>query len=371
MGNTTNEINKTSEERIYGRFFETSAKIKSKTSLFYYMSLILLNFLSLVLTMFFLNREENIEKLDLVFENMNSWTIVLYIGIFILIMLLIIFPTYLSHYARTKQRKFFAISRMSVLGEFYGRTTMFGSGNNVMSATCLARCGVEQKNAIDTALGKNIFKQFATVLYSFVILCLGVVFWNKNTNILLIIVAFLVFACYCANIVLILIFNCDSRKKSVMLFLARFYRRLNKLKFIKDYEYSYNKKIDELITYNKIFRQNKLIIFVNIVSNVLVYLLKASILYLILISMNVATYEIVGELIFKVLILELIIQMWPLKWGTLIYEILFIILFNSIFFKGYIFWALLIYRVLDYFVYIVQWLIFLIIDLVYGKIKRI
>ena len=87
--------------------------------------------------------------------------------------------------------------------------------------------------------------------------------------------------------------------------------------------------------------------------------------------MNIATYEMLGEIIFKTLILELLLQIWPLKWGTLIYEIIFVILFSNVFFEGFIFWALLIYRILDYFVYIVQWLVFLIIDLIYRKVKKI
>ena len=69
----------------------------------------------------------------------------------------------------------------------------------------------------------------------------------------------------------------------------------------------------------------------------------------------------------KVILCELVVKLIPLPGGTVVSEFTFTTMFISLFSNGSIFWALLIWRWLDYFMYLLQGIIVVLYDFVIGN----
>ena len=106
--------------------------------------------------------------------------------------------------------------------------------------------------------------------------------------------------------------------------------------------------------------------------SVIIVILKASIPYLIYCFL-VPNPTVSFNLIFiKFLLCELATTYIPLPGGSGMAEISFNALFASLFLNasGAIFWALLIYRIATYYIYIAQGFVIIVYDIVYGDKKN-
>ena len=166
-------------------------------------------------------------------------------------------------------------------------------------------------------------------------------------------------------IVVVVVFA--KNKKAGISFVAFISRWLFKFKLIKDYELFFNKTVDKLIVQSKAFGLNKLILITEIASNLLVLVLRVVVLYLALTSVGVNGAEWLWQLIVSFVILDLIIRLLPLQKGTLIIEILFISIFATMFTNVYVFYGLFVYKIFEYFLYAIQYLIVLFIDKICCK----
>ena len=126
---------------------------------------------------------------------------------------------------------------------------------------------------------------------------------------------------------------------------------------VQDYEKLFYAIVDKLILYNKAFKYNKIILWTEVFANILIYFLKGLMIYLLCYSINIISGAGVFNVLFVWVVLELLLAMWPLQKGTLIFELIFILLLKRYFLQGYVFWAMLMFKMFDYFIYVVQFLI--------------
>jgi len=353
------------EERISSIINEKYNKIKNFNSRIYYLCIMFLNIIMLILTMIYLNNREDIEDFSIVWENVTVKAILLLFLIFIGIMLLKSLPNFLKLYSKTKSRKFGLVYKSVAVAEYYSIVTSYSSGENAMMSRYLIDNKVNEKYSIDIAYSRSIFNKIAMLIYSTVIMILGTMFWMKNVNAFLYALSFVTIIINLTIVSVVISFNVN--KKSTINFISWLSRLLYKLNIVKDYEKFYINIIDKLIIYNKAFKQNKILIFTEIISYILVYFLKGVLLYYSLISLNIGGVEILGGIIFRFVILDLILNLWPLQKGSLIFEAIFIILFELVFFSGYLYWGLVILRIFEYFIYLLQYAIVVSIDGIKNK----
>jgi len=166
-----------------------------------------------------------------------------------------------------------------------------------------------------------------------------------------------------------LIFNRD--KELAVLIVAKITKFLYKLNIVKDFYMFYNKYIDKMIAYNRTYKINKSIIVSEVFSHVLILFLKSLFVYFIFLFVNQGTADLFFEILFCSVVLQVLMDLIPLPKGVLFFEIIFIILFKNIFFEGYLFWGLMLYRIFDYFIYVIHYLIIKMIELVLNSISKI
>lgn len=346
------------EDREFERIKTSCLKMNNPYSRLFYASIILLNILTLVLCVIYLNNVQKVVSLNTVFENVNSLFVVPFVASILLVVFLKFLPMYLKLYQRTKHRKFGNAMSATTTYNFFETITICSNSAIKKSAMNLIDNGVDKHIAIDVTYGSKFFEKLTIVIYSFVLYFLGLILFTNSINVWIWIVAGIAILANLMFVLNVIIFKYN--KKLMIDLISRFVKFLYKIKVIKDYEKMYTNITDKLIIYSKEFKQNKLIIFIEVLCVFIKFLVKCGLLYLIMSSLNFGDEKLLLQLIISCTIFDLVIDIFPLQKGTLIYEILFVYLFGNLYFEGYVVWALILYKFFDYFVCTIIYLISLI-----------
>lgn len=367
LGKSDNKT--TAEERIAVVNDKKIEKIKHFNSRMYYISFMIFNLMFLVISLIYLSNQEGIEKFSLFWDRITYQGVLLLFGVFILIMVMKTLPNFIKIYSQTKKVKLGLAYKAVVVGEFYSMVTMYSSGELSMSSNYLASNGIESKKAINISSSKSIFNRIATFLYSLVVIVLGLFLWMDD-SISLLLVLLSIIPLIINAIIIIVVISFNVNKKSTIQFIGKFVRILYKFKLVKNYEQTYNNIIDNLLVYNKNFKQNIVLIFTEIMAYIMVNFLKCVLLYYSLTMLNIGGVEILGDIIFRYVMLELLLGMWPLQKGSIIFELLFYSLFIRVFYSCYVCWGIIVLRFFDYLLYVLQYLLVLGCDSIMNTAKK-
>ena len=354
-----------SENREQVRIDKKYEKIIAPSSKIFYASIVLFNILTLVIAVLYLNSKQTVEDIRIVFEAFDYKLLILLTVIFLSIILIKALPIFLKIFAKTKSKKFGRVLGATITQEYFGCVTVYGNAKNSSAIKYLEKSQVDDVTAIDVVYGANVLDKLSYILYAIVIMFIGILGFASNVNVWLIVIASLALALNIVIVLIVLLF--ENHKKGVINIVSKTVKLLYRLKLIKDYEALYNKIIDKLIINAKGIKQDGWITFTEIFAGLLRNFLKGAILYFVIVTLNIADGNVIFDILFRCLILDLILKSLPLQSGTLIFEILFIALFRSLFFSGYVFWALLIYRFFDLFAYVIAYLISLMCNAIRNK----
>lgn len=363
------EEKSTAEDRIAVVNDKKYEKIKTFNSSMYYISFIVLNLMVLVISLIYLSNQEGIEKFSIFWDRITCQGILLLVGIFVLIMIMKTLPNFIKIYSQTKKVKFGLAYRSVVVGEYYSMVTMYSNGEMVMSSKYLNAHDIETKKSIDIVYSKSIFNRISTFLYNLVVIILGMFLWmDDSISIWLVLLSIIPLIINASIIIVVISFSVN--KKSTINFIGNLVRFLYRYKIVKNYEKTYNNIIDNLLVYNKNFKQNKILIFTEIMAYIVVNFLRCVLLYYSLITLEIGGVEILGDIVFRYVILDLILSVWPLQKGALVFEFLFYSLFIRVFFSSYVCWGIIILRTFDYLLYILQYLMVVCYDFMVNKFRK-
>ena len=350
------EKKETMEDKEFKKINATYDKLHKSPNKIFYSSLILLNILTLIICGLYLTNTVGVVKFIDAFTLMDLkfWSAILVS--FVLILMLKTLPLFLKTYSKMSKRKFcFSYLTMSNY-EFYKQVTIYSNTAKMMSTKVMCDMGVKPQIAIDVNYSKRYFERICVTLFSLIIMILGMIFCNKINP------WFIVFAglnLVINLVIILLVISLYFNKNKTLNFISKFVKFLYDLRLTKDYEMTYTKLVDRLIILAKELKQNKLITFVEIVSNILVIVIKYACVYFALATINFIDVSAVLELLYLCVIFDMILELLPVPNGTLFFEILFVLIFKNFFFEGYVFWGLILYRIVTYFGYIVNYLIIL------------
>lgn len=356
--NTTKKLN--AENSIFDFYKYKNDQIREKKSRFYYFCILLANLCTLILAMLWLKNTSNVESFSIIWQEFNFQFVLLMLFILIIILILQTLPNYLKIYNCTGSRRFGTLFKSNINKLYFNRITLKSLGGNYTSTLYLTDKKIKNCNSIELTMSNDIIDKFSRVVYSFIFLVLGLLLWIENISIWLYLAALLPFVFNFFYVMIVLMFI--KNKKSVLNFISNVIKFFYNRNLISDYEKCYNNIINKLIVYEKSLKLPKVLVFVEIFANFLILFLKGVMLYFAITSLNMANENILGEVLFGFVILELLITISPLPKGTIIYEILFVLLFDKLFYNGYLFWGMVLYRVLDYFIYAMLYLIVYFVD---------
>lgn len=358
------EKNQRVEDRIWGSNKEKLCTMQTFNSRLFYVTILVLNVFVLAMTMLFLNSKEKVEGISIVFENIGIKNIILLLFMFFAIMILKTLPDYLKVFSKTKKRKFLTCYVANARQEYYNTVTFFNKGH-IAFADTLGNGKIKSVNAVDISLSKKFVNKISFTACCLLFLIIGAFSWVKYMPLYLYLIALFVVVVNIVYIGFVVYFG--KNKEEAMSLIGSVCKFLYKLKLIKDYEKTFYSVVDTFIVYNKSLKYNKIILWTEAFINILIYFLKSLVIYLLCYSMNIVSGGALFQLIFTWLVMESVVSIWPLQRGTIIFELLFIALFKIYYLPGFVFWAMLLYRVFDYFMYVFQYSIVAIILKINNK----
>lgn len=358
------DFKKDKELSLDGKIVDTAKnkwlEISNPKSILFYFSLVLLNIFTILVVYIYLSAKEGVIQFSIFWENLQFKNILLLLVVFLIINALNVLQLSLRLYSKTKKFKFFSILNTEIKAKFYENCTIYGKGGDISRLALLSTKKISDKNVVILTRGSKNSKDIAKCLYGIIIMILGTFFWLDKSFVVLYIISFWALIILLVITSIRLIFN--KNKMLAIKIVAKLSKFLYDIKLIHDFETFYNGVIDNIVIYNKAFKNGKWLIFFEIVGNVFICFLKGLILYFILKIVNISEINVLGEILFKVYIMQVLLDMYPLPRGLFVYELLFIFLFKSVFFEGYVFYGLLLYRIVEYFGYIIQYLIVKVVD---------
>ena len=267
-----------------------------------------------------------------------------------------------------KFRPWFAF-KLSSIGRYYDLITPLGSGGQPFEIYYMKKNGYSSDTAAATPLTKYMIWQFS---FFFLCLIILILYTKDYLNSPLVLIG----AWVGLGIVLLIflfVFLMSIANKFGAFMVVNTLKLLHKLRIIKNYRVTLFKVLRFVKSYQysiKRFAKEPLLIISEIFITMLGIITNAIIAYFIYLAF-VETSTVSGwEIICKVCICELASCFIPLPGGSGAQELSFNALIGYLFPEGSFFWAVLFWRILTYYIHIIQGALILIGDFVVSKFKQ-
>ncbi|MBE5757706.1 MAG: hypothetical protein E7345_02085 [Clostridiales bacterium] len=364
--------NKKHKETYKDRYIEKlknsyNENVIGKSSI-YYLLIIVMSLCSLVVTWILLNNTMKIASLENFFElyGFRQWLMVFVV--FVVVILLKSLMSYLKIYVKSKRKNFYAVYSSVSISEYLSRLSLYGRVGDVSLWGKLVERKTKENLACDVVYSKKFYSKVAFVLVGLTCLIWSL-FMMDVINIWLYMLVLLIVLWQFAMILLVII----TRKNKALgiSIVGKTTKFLFNIKIIKDYEKTFNNLSDKLLIYTNSINNGKIISISETVANMIIWLFRVLIIYLSMNSLLLSDASVMGEILIKCFMLEAILSCLPLPGGIIAYELLFITLFKNIVVNGYLFYVMVIYRVFELFMYLINYLIVVLVDKIVYKNKTV
>lgn len=270
----------------------------------------------------------------------------------------------------TKRSRPFLSYKVCAIGRYYDCITPMATGGQPFQIYYLNKRGLPASSAISVPLAKYFISQMSWIFISIVSVIYCLINGSLDNSKVVLVISII---CFSLNLVLIssMILLSVSKKIGKIL-VGKILRLLEKMKLIKNYEKQYNKVVKTVEDYQismRGFVNNKgqffLLFFMSLLINLLNYTIPFFI-YSALVQFEPSLYI---DIIVKTIMIDVAASLIPLPGGTGMSEFSFTAVFSSLFVEGTLFWALLIWRFLSYYIYILQGFGIIVYDYFIGNKK--
>ena len=268
----------------------------------------------------------------------------------------------------TKRSRPFLCYKMNAIGRYYDCITPMSTGGQPFQVFYLNKHGVDAGTAISIPIARYVIFQIAwTIIGLFATVYSTICFGETN------LVSVASYVGFALNLLMIVGVWALSVGKIGKILVAKGLKLLSKMHIVKSYEKVYDKVMDTvggfqstMKTYTKGF--GRLLIFV--LSNMLQLIIQYSIPFFIFLLLGGnPTMDIFVTIWVYAILVDLASGFVPLPGGTGMSEVAFTLVLTPIFPEGTVFWGLLIWRFMNYYIYLIQGLFTLIYDKIWGNKK--
>lgn len=310
-------------------------------------------------------------SLDVLINNARFGILFYTLLLFVIVMCFETLRTHILLYRATKQTRLFLCYKGSALCRYYDCITPFATGGQAFEIFYLNSRGVHGGIASSVSLTKSIFNNVSFIIISLtVLICNSKIFGPDQSVIITWGIISLCVSC-CLLLALILFGISKKMMPKLLMFVLKVGA---KLKIVKNPNVVFNKYMRTIIEYQKSTRYYMSNVWVT-VSSVLcsgvIVILKALIPFVLYCAFRGSVSDqVLLEIFSKFILVELATKYIPIPGSSGVAEISFSALFASLFKDGTLFWAMLFWRVLNYFIYLFQGLVILVYDFIYGNKKN-
>lgn len=275
---------------------------------------------------------------------------------------------YLLIYKATKRGRHFLSYKVAALGKYYDLITPLSTGGQPFQVYYLNKRSVKGEIATSVPLAKYIFSQIMFVGFAIVVLITNIGVTNNELIVSAAWVGVLL------NFLLLAgVFVLSISKKIGPRIVIGILKLLSKLRIVKNYETAFLKVMRFVREYQKsmrYFTSNIFVVGLSLLISLAYILVQASIPYFIYAAFNGVDPSMWWPIVSKLIMLEFAVSFVPLPGGAGAAEFSFVAMFKVLFpQEGAFFWALLIWRFIVYYAFILQGILVVIYDVIRGNKK--
>lgn len=344
------------------------AKKKTKNKKIFNILFLIFNIILIVAVFYnFAKEQGGVQPLSTLFANKPKWRFLwVALGLYVITCL---FNTckfsFLIHNKTGKWRPWFSF-KLATIGRYYDHITPLGSGGQPFEIYYMKKDGYKGDIATAVPLAKYMVWQIAFIVLGLFVL----IFYapHYETSILVIICAWIGLG-LTLSLFLFVLFMSITKKWGASLVVGVL-KLLHKMHIIKDYKKALIKVLRFVKQYQycmTTFAKSPwtiLGVFISSIGSIITNSLIAYFIYISFTEVPVANW---WDIVFKCCICDMAVCFFPLPGGTGATEFSFDSLLGSLFTEGTLFWGLLIWRILTYYLYILQGGIVLVVDMFHKK----
>lgn len=275
----------------------------------------------------------------------------------------------------TKMKRPFLAYKVGAVGKYYDAITPLSTGGQPFQAYYLTSRGIKASHAVSIPIAKYIAQQLVFSVLSIIILILA---FTEYKHLLpdgfgtdwVLLACWIGFICNFVLVALVILLSIGTFGKKFVLGILKF---LNKIKLIKNYDATYEKLLNIVEEYQrtvKFFVKSPFLLIATILFSVAYLVIQYSIPYFIYCAFcGTPSTEVWVQMLIVSLMIDLAASFIPLPGGSGVAELSFTAMFAGLF-LGASFWALLFWRLLTYYGYVIQGFLLLVYDAAWGNKKN-
>lgn len=270
---------------------------------------------------------------------------------------------------RTGKFKFWTSFKVSSIGKYYDNITPLGSGGQPFEIYHLKKAGYSADTATAIPLAKYMIWQITFVILNLFIL---IIYSSNYTSSSLVLILAIVGLSINLGLFLFVFFMSITKKFGASLVVGVL-KILHKLRIIKNYQTTLVKVLKFVKSYQyciKSFATRPLTIILEVIVTMCSIISNAMIAYFIYIAFVDVPAISLWQMVCSCCICDLAACFFPMPGGSGAQELSFNSVLGSLFTEGTLFWGILIWRILTYYLHIVQGGIIIIIDILISKKKK-
>lgn len=313
----------------------------------------------------------------------NGWYILGAFGMFALIMLSETLKFNVLIRKATGRNRFALSYKTAVLGRYYDVITPFATGGQPFQIFYTNKYGIRGGESFSITMSEHMFQQIAYFIIITVIFVGSCLKAGGITNVILMyssitpveagIVAFMAWVGYIIVAALLLAVAVVVLNKTVGTAIVVFGLKIFCKIFRRNYDKLYRKTMRTVVTWQGTMRRYKKspwIWIANVILSTLFYAALYSVPYFIYCAFMGWNSQIWLKIILLTIIIDLASSYNPLPGGAGVSDISFLAVFTALFAAKNTFWALLLWKIFTYYIFIAQGLVILTYDYFIGN-KRL
>lgn len=349
-----------------------SKKSKRWSLLFLILNIVILG----AVLVYQINSEEGVPAFSTLFKsNHNSWFFLLAVSCFLLVEFLISLKLNYLTKRFNKKGNFWACVKGEFVCQYYSKITPFSMGGQPFQVYTLNKQGIKANNAL-TVVSCNYVSH--KLVYWIVSLVMMITIGTNNLvksmsgkDFGVVMILALISLCVMTLYITFIILICLNKKVASKLIDVGL-RLLSKLKIIKNRKLVYFKIMRPALSFQhkmkEFFKSKKLALF-TLLFSLVIYLIQSSIPACIYFIFKPFSWIDLWRLLSIAVVIQLSFGVNPLPGGSGVAELSFYAVFGFLLDGGLVFWALIIWRILTYYIYLLIGFSIVVYDYAYGNRK--
>lgn len=350
VNDVNNEIKNKLIDRTFSDFDRHICDSRSSRSREFYFSIVLCNIVILVLASLYVVKIFGKVSFAQVLDTLDYRYLCIVVAVLVLVVLIRILPSLVHIKRKTRLNLFSTLLKCEIVNNFYRNVSIYNSTGKAWSAIILNKRIENKELSIDVVHSRHVYDLLASLIYLLAVIALISIFAFDRLWV------WIVVAIVLAVLKIIRIgFNVAFIRNGerVISFIGGVCKLLYKMHFVKEVDVVYNKMVNRLILNARAFKQDNSLIFTSIIVSMINIFLNSLIYYLIFLSIGNGSWMTFLLCIFGSVVLTSICDVFPTPNGTLIFEILFILILGGLYLSEYMFVGLIISRIVVYFIEVI------------------